>query len=204
MVFGVHLQAGWFIPKPWSWLNRYHNYDCRTGQKSSMYNSKAHLHKESINFPSLGVICGKGRRKRKKNISLKLSELRNFYHLQCTFLLPCTPLNVKWQGWTQGPAAILPEWQSGERAVLSRERRLRGGTFLLAGPALGTEVEPRPPRDWCPAAPSVPEPSMEGCPCLKLWLLLRIYCAARFPKCPPPCLMFDQRQEIIAHHSNLL
>lgn len=40
-------------------------------KKSSMYNSKAYLHKESINFPSLGVICGKGRERRKgeKNIS---------------------------------------------------------------------------------------------------------------------------------------
>ena len=81
--------------------------------KSSMYNSKAYMHKVSINFPSLGVICGKGRererRKREKKKSLKLSELSNFYHLQCTFLPPRSPLNVKWHGRTQSLAARVRE-----------------------------------------------------------------------------------------------
>lgn len=113
MVFSVHLQTRWHIPKPWNWLNWYHKGDC--WKKSSLYNSKAYLHKESINFPSLGVICGKERERRKrKKISLKLSELSNFYHLQCTFLPPRSPLNVKWQGRTQGLATRVPEWQSGE------------------------------------------------------------------------------------------
>lgn len=75
---------------------------------------KAVLHTESINFPGLGVICGKwGKNERGKKgvggVSLKLSELSNFYHLQRTLLPPCFPLDVKWQGRTQGLAAGVGE-----------------------------------------------------------------------------------------------
>lgn len=107
-----------------------------------MYNSKAYLHKESINFPSLGVICGKQREREEKGkkISLKLSELSNFYHLQCAFLPPHSPLNVKWQGRTQGPATRVKRMTEWRRVVLSGENGAgEAGTALLAGLAWGTE-----------------------------------------------------------------
>lgn len=44
---------------------RDHNYDCLKEPKDHHVNvrlKKTHLHKESINFTSLGVICGKKER----------------------------------------------------------------------------------------------------------------------------------------------
>lgn len=120
-----------------------------------MYKSKANVHEESINFPSLGVICGKGRERRKrKKISLKLSELSNFYHLQCTFLPPCSPLNVKWQGRARGLAAKVSEWQSGE----AWSSLGRGGWDSPWQSLLGVQRGLWALRGWC----SVPKPSVEA------------------------------------------
>ena len=160
MVYSVQLLAYWCYPKFAFLISQ-------LGKVSPPCSTQKTYLQESINFHQPWSNLWKTEKKRereekKKKMSLKLSERSNFYHLQCTFLPPRSPLNVKWQGRTQGPghkSRRMTEWR---RVVPFGEMKKKGageaGTAPLAGLMRGHRGGLWPLYSWCP----MPKPSVGG------------------------------------------